>query len=138
MAESLTLQVPNKHDAIEPASTAAETWLEQQGAGPQAAYLVLLAIEELVTNCIKYAYDDEEEHTITIALSENAGTVTMMVVDDGHPFDPLGAPPPDRDVPVEDRSVGGLGLFLLRNMADVVTYERRDGTNRLTLTKRLV
>lgn len=55
MSESLTIEVRNTYDAIASAAEAAEAWLEQNGAGPRAAFVILLAIEELVTNCIKYA-----------------------------------------------------------------------------------
>lgn len=137
MGESLTLEVRNSPDAIAPASETAEAWLAARAAGPEAAYLVLLAIEELVTNCIKYAYSDTAEHTIAIVLSADAGALTMTFVDDGRPFDPLAVPAPDLDATAAGRRVGGLGIFLLRNLADTMTYERRDGANRLTLTKRL-
>ena len=59
----------------------------------------------------------------------------MTVIDDGHPFDPLAVPMPSLHADLEHRAVGGLGIFLLRQLADHVAYERRDGTNRLTLTK---
>lgn len=137
MGESFTLELRNRPDAIVPASEAAEAWLEQHSAGPEAAYLILLAIEELVTNCIKYAYDDTAEHTIAIVLSADARALTMTFVDDGRPFDPLSAAAPDLDAAAAERSVGGLGIFLLRSLADGMTYERRDGANRLTLTKRM-
>jgi serine/threonine-protein kinase RsbW len=137
VCESLSLHVRNTVDAITPASEAAEAWLGEQQTSPEAGFLVSLAIEELVTNCIKYGYDDAGEHTIDIELSLAGHTLTMIVVDDGHPFDPLAAPPPDLSLAIEDRPIGGLGIHLLRELADDVTYERRDGTNRLTLTKRM-
>jgi anti-sigma regulatory factor (Ser/Thr protein kinase) len=61
----------------------------------------------------------------------------MTVVDDGHEFDPLAKEAPDLTLSVEDRPIGGLGIHLLRNLTDGMSYERRDGLNRLTLTKRL-
>jgi anti-sigma regulatory factor (Ser/Thr protein kinase) len=146
VGESLTLEVRNTHDAIAPASRRAETWLGGKGAGPKAVYLVLLALEELVTNCIKYAYDDRDEHIIRVNLSiedssceESPGgrKLRMTVIDDGRPFDPLQVPAPDLCSEAEDRQAGGLGLFLLRQMADGAGYERRNGTNRLTLIKRM-
>lgn len=137
MAETLTLEVHNSHDSIAAAIGPAEAWLEQHGAGPDAAYLALLAIEELVTNSMKYGYDDGAEHTIEIVFTVEGATLTVTVIDDGRPFDPLAAPEPDLDVPVEERGAGGLGIFLLRKMADAMSYERRDGTNRVTLSRRL-
>lgn len=135
MGDSVRIEVRNARDAIAPASEAAESWLGQHQVGPEATYLVLLAIEELVTNCIKYAYDDAGEHIITILLSIADRTLKMEVIDDGHPFDPLTAPEPDLALDLKDREQGGLGIFMLRQLSDGMAYERRDGTNRLTLTK---
>ncbi len=137
MGESLTIEVKNTHDSIAPAAEKAEAWLDAYDPSPKAMYLVPLAIEELVTNCIHYGYDDAREHTILITLSVADQTLTMTVEDDGHEFDPLARETPDLDAPAEDRPIGGLGIHLLRNLADDMAYERRDGTNRLTLTKRL-
>jgi anti-sigma regulatory factor (Ser/Thr protein kinase) len=137
VGESLTIEVPNSRDAIARAGGEAERWLESYQPAPQVLNLVLLAIEELVTNCIEYGYDDADEHTIVIVLSVSDGDLTMDVIDDGHPFDPLTAPPPDFSIDIQDRPTGGLGIYLLRKLADRISYERRDGTNRLTLTKRL-
>ncbi len=137
MAECLTLELRNSRDAIVPASAQAEQWLVERNASPQTLNLVILAIEELVMNCINYGYDDSNEHTIVIELAVDGETLSMTVIDDGHPFDPLHAPEPDFAVPIEDRKAGGLGIYLLRSLADDMAYERRDGANRLTLKKQL-
>jgi anti-sigma regulatory factor (Ser/Thr protein kinase) len=137
VSESLQLRVPSAIDAIAPASGAAEAWLGDKGASPDAAFLVSLAIEELVTNCIKYGYDDGGDHVVDITLSLTKEMLTMVVVDDGRAFNPLELPPPDTSMSIEDRPIGGLGIHLLRQMSDDMQYERRDSTNRLTLIKRL-
>ena len=137
VGESLTIEVPNSRDAIPRAGGEAQRWLESYQPAPQVLNLVLLAIEELLVNCIDYGYDDSDEHTIVIELSIDEQNLIMTVIDDGHPFDPLNAPAPDLSLQVQDRPVGGLGIHLLRQLADHVAYQRRDGTNRITLTKRL-
>jgi len=134
---SLTIEVPNSRDAIAGASADAEAWLREHKASLKITNLVLLAIEELVINCIDYGYDDSAEHTIVIDLSIDEQNLTITVIDDGHPFDPLTAPAPNFSVDVQDRPVGGLGIHLLKQLADQVAYERRDSTNRITLTKRM-
>lgn len=137
MVESLTLHVENSNDAIAPATESAEAWLSARQLPPEASFLVALAIEELVTNCIKYGYDDGLKHTISVVLSVADGTLTLDFVDDGHEFNPLEAPPPDLTLSIEDRPIGGLGIHLLRELTDELTYERRDSTNRVTLVKRM-
>jgi serine/threonine-protein kinase RsbW len=137
VGESLTIHVRNKGEAIAPANEAAETWLATQEISPEASFFAGLTIEELVTNCIKYGYDDSGEHTIDIELSVADHTLTITVVDDGHAFDPLAAPPPDMSEAIEDRPIGGLGIHMLRELADNMTYERRENKNRVTLKKRM-
>jgi serine/threonine-protein kinase RsbW len=137
VGESLTIEVRNSRDAIASASAEAENWLQSYRPSPKVLNLVLLAIEELVTNWIQYGYDDAETHTVVIVLSMNDSNLTMKVIDDGHPFDPFTLPPPDFSLGIQDRPTGGLGIHLLRQLADHIEYERRDGTNRLTLTKRM-
>jgi serine/threonine-protein kinase RsbW len=137
VGESLTIEVRNSPHAIALASVEAEVWLQSYHPSPKVLNLVLLAIEELVSNCIRYGYDDSEEHTVVIVLWMNDSNLTMKVIDDGHPFDPLTLPPPDFSLDIQDRPTGGLGIHLLRQLADHIEYERRDGTNRLTLTKRM-
>jgi anti-sigma regulatory factor (Ser/Thr protein kinase) len=131
------LHVRNTPEAIGPASDAAEAWLQDQGASEKASYLVRLAIEELVTNSIKFGYDDSQEHVIDIALTVSDGQLMMVVTDDGRAFDPLAAPSPDLSHKLADRALGGLGIHSLRHLADVMSYERRDDKNRLTIIKRM-
>jgi serine/threonine-protein kinase RsbW len=137
VAESLTLEVRNSNAAIKPASDAAELWLKRFQPSPESLFFVLLTIEELVTNCIKYGYDDSSEHTIVVELSVADHVLTVTVTDDGHPFDPLSVPPPNLSLDIQDRPIGGLGIFLLRELADQIAYERRDSKNCLTLTKQI-
>jgi serine/threonine-protein kinase RsbW len=136
MNDSLTLQVRNVVEAIRPASQAAEAWLDRCGLPADARFFVSLAIEELVTNCIKHAYDDAEEHSIEIVLSVTGQALTMLVIDEGQAFDASQVPPPDLSLALEQRPIGGLGIHLLRELSDGMSYERREGKNRLTLTKR--
>jgi anti-sigma regulatory factor (Ser/Thr protein kinase) len=135
---TLTLDIPGTIEAIRPATEQAEAWLAGQQVSFEAMYLASLAIEEIVTNCIKYGYTgDPKAHTIHVAFSVKDRTLGIEVADDGNPFNPLDAKAPDLSLAVEDRPVGGLGLHLLRELADAVSYERRDGSNVLRLTKRM-
>lgn len=137
MGESFSIEVRNREEAIAPAMEAAEAWLELIEAAPRIVYFVDLAIEEIVTNCIHYGYSDGQEHAIQITLTVADGTITVKIVDDGDAFDPLAAPTPDFSIAIHNRTEGGLGIHLLRNLADRVLYERRDGTNEITLVKKL-
>ncbi len=137
VGESLRIEVPNTRQGLASASAQADAWTETHAVPPKASYLALLAIEELVTNCIEYGYDDAAEHVIEIDISIANGVLSMMFIDDGHAFNPLAAAAPDPSLEVEERPIGGLGIHMLRKLSDSMEYERRDGTNRVTLTKHM-
>jgi serine/threonine-protein kinase RsbW len=71
-------------------------------------------------------------------LSQQGDLVSMEISDDGIPYDPLTAPPPDLESDLDDRPVGGLGVFLIRELMDSVSYRFEDGRNHLLVTKALV
>ncbi|MCK9588213.1 MAG: ATP-binding protein [Terrimicrobiaceae bacterium] len=120
---------------IPPASDAVERFLAGQGASQEILYLARLVIEELVTNTIKYGYDDHAPHEIRIGARIVNRTLVLEVSDDGHPFNPLDIPEPDTHLPAHERPIGGLGLHLVRRMTDSLRYERRDGRNIVTVRK---
>ena len=134
---SITLHVRATIEAIRPATVQAEEWMSEQRVSTDAFFLASLAIEELVTNCIGYGYDDSKDHMIDIVLTVDDGAMRIEVIDDGRPFNPLEAPEPDMSLAMKDRPIGGLGIHLMRELADEATYERRDCTNRLVLLKRM-
>lgn len=110
---------------------------EREGLSQEIAYLVKLALEEVLMNVINHGHSDRGEHQVDISLTLTDEAVTVDVVDDGRPFDPLTqAPRPDIDASVKDRRIGGLGVYLIREMMDDVRYRRERGRNRLVMTKR--
>lgn len=94
-----------------------------------------LALEEAVSNVMLYAYDDDLPHTVLVRLAREAGCVRATIEDEGTAFNPLDAPTPDLDVPIEQRQIGGLGIFFVQELMDEVTYARRNGKNVLDLVK---
>lgn len=110
-------------------------FLEENNVPQSAIFAVELTLEELVTNTIKYGYDDEEEHEIDVVVAVGEAAVTVTVSDDGHEFDPLGAAAPDLESAAEDREIGGLGIHLLKNLMSDLRYERVGGRNIVTAVK---
>ena len=93
-----------------------------------------LSLDELITNTINYSYQDTGEHEIRITLTEADGSLVVVLEDDGVEFDPFtDAPDPDLDSDVEERPIGGLGVYFVKTLMDEVAYERFDGRNRITL-----
>jgi anti-sigma regulatory factor (Ser/Thr protein kinase) len=92
-------------------------------------------LEEIVTNVICHGCCDGSHASIEVELALQPDELVMTVEDSATPFDPLQAPAPDLEAALEDRPIGGLGVHLVRKLMDRVTYERRDGKNRLVMSK---
>jgi anti-sigma regulatory factor (Ser/Thr protein kinase) len=135
MPDELTLQIKTTFAAVHSANEAASQWLAERHAPGNIQYLANLVIEELVTNCIKYGYEDHGEHDVEVRVQLSANELAVIVTDDGNPFNPLELPAPDLQAPVADRPIGGLGIHLLRQMSDRMDYVRADGKNQVTVRK---
>ena len=96
-----------------------------------------LALEEAVTNVIMYAYPEGSDGLVDIEAVIHKDMLKFIIADSGKPFDPTAAPEADITLDVDDRPIGGLGIFLVRNIMDSVFYKREDGKNILTMTKNL-
>jgi serine/threonine-protein kinase RsbW len=99
---------------------------------------VNLILDEMVSNVIKYGYDDRDEHRIDVQVAVDEGLVTIRIEDDGREFNPLAAPEPHHlDLPIEQRPIGGLGVHIVKTTVDGGEYRRADGRNILILKKRV-
>ena len=101
----------------------------------EVAFAVNLALDEILTNTISYGYDDDEPHRIEITVGPEAESLAIVIVDDSAAFDLSSAPTPDIGTSLEERPLGGLGLFLVHQMMDSVEYRREEGRNIVTLKK---
>jgi anti-sigma regulatory factor (Ser/Thr protein kinase) len=95
-----------------------------------------LCLNEIVTNVIHYAYADRGAHEIRIFLEREGEDLRATVEDDGRPFNPLEKEPPAIPASLEEARVGGWGIPIVRAFADDLSYERRNGRNRLTIISR--
>lgn len=97
-----------------------------------------LALEEAVTNVMMYAYPEGTDGLVEIKAIIRKDSLEFIVADSGMPFDPTAAPAADISLDVEDRPIGGLGIFLVRNIMDEVQYTRSEnGKNILSMIKKL-
>jgi anti-sigma regulatory factor (Ser/Thr protein kinase) len=107
------------------------------GLKSSTIYALDLALEEMITNIIKYGYDDRREHAIKVVVDIAGEAVYMLIEDDGHEFDPLSQNSPELDVDIADRQIGGVGIFLTLNMVNEINYSREDNKNKLRITVNL-
>jgi sigma-B regulation protein RsbU (phosphoserine phosphatase) len=96
-----------------------------------------LALEEAVVNVMNYAYPKGTVGTVTIDAEASDERLKFVITDQGAPFDPTAKEDADITLSVEDRPIGGLGIFLVRQLMDSINYERVNGCNVLTLRKKL-
>ncbi|MBR1549189.1 MAG: ATP-binding protein [Bacteroidales bacterium] len=96
-----------------------------------------LAMEEAVVNVMNYAYPKDTVGNVDIDAEFADGRLTFVLSDSGTPFDPTQAGTPDLTLEAEDRPIGGLGIFLVRQIMDHVDYQYSDGKNILTLSKNI-
>ena len=105
---------------------------------PDIVFNLNLVLEEAVVNIINYAYPKEEHEFIYLSARMNEGSIVLVLTDTGKEFDPTAAPEADVTLSAEDRQIGGLGIFLIRQIMNEVKYERIEGKNVLTLEKKLL
>ena len=104
---------------------------------PDVIFNLTLVLEEAVVNVINYAYPKEEHEYIYLSARMHEGSIVLVLTDTGKEFDPTAAPEADVTLSAEDRQIGGLGIFLIRQIMNEVKYERIEGENVLTLEKKL-
>lgn len=108
---------------------------EEVRAYPPVSYAIRLACEEVIVNIIQYAYPTGADGYIRVNLSVESKRLRIEISDGGIPFNPIDKPLPDITLEAEEREIGGLGIFLTRQMMDVAEYEYKEGENRLLLIK---
>lgn len=103
----------------------------------EQGYLMRLAIEEIATNLIKYGYAHMSPGPIQVCCAYENGRLRLVVRDRGQPFDPREAPAPDLTSDIRSRAVGGLGIFLVRQLSDQLLYhhDAASGWNELVVLK---
>ena len=136
MSAKLSLKFKSDREELDGITAAVEALSADEAWSTDLLFRINLVIEELVLNIIDYGYDDNDQE-IELNFKSDANSVTIDITDEGRAFDPLNdAPEPDIDSPLEERHVGGLGVYLARTMMDELTYRRENSRNHLTLVKR--
>ena len=133
--DALDISLGNDLREIAGVAAKIDEFCAAQALAPQIAYAVNLAIDEVLTNTISYGYDDEDPHRIELIVDLESDRLVVVIVDDSRAFDPSLVREADVEAPLEERALGGLGLFLVQQMMDGVEYQRRAGCNVVTLTK---
>ena len=132
------LEVTISNDLAELARLAGlvEDYVERQGLPDRIAFNLNLCLDELITNIVSYGYDDSHHHDIHVRFSLDNGRLITEIFDDGKEYNPFTeTPEPDVELDVDDRPIGGLGVFLVKEFMDRTDYRREGGKNVVTLEK---
>ena len=129
---------PAKTDALSEVLGFVEETLESYECSMKNQTAICVAIEEVFVNVASYAYGEGSgDVTLDIGFDEANRDVTFRLIDQGVPFDPLKKPDPDITLAIEERQVGGLGIFIVKKTMDTVHYAYEDGKNILTMIKKI-
>jgi sigma-B regulation protein RsbU (phosphoserine phosphatase) len=130
------ITLPNDVEEVPRLAAFVDQVCEEAGYSMEMTMDMNLAIEEAVVNVMDYAYEEGTKGNVHIEAEADASQLTIIISDWGKPFDPTSKPDVDTSMSAEERDIGGLGIHLVRQIMDSVSYERIQDTNRLTLRKK--
>ncbi|MGN0222054.1 MAG: ATP-binding protein [Prevotella sp.] len=127
----------NRIDELHALTAFIQAYCESCQLSSEVVFNLQLALEECVTNVIMYAYPAGEQHSILVSAELQEPHLVFTIEDTGLPFDPTKVSQADTTQPAEVRPIGGLGIFLARQLVDTMTYRRETDKNILTLRKKV-
>jgi len=136
MDTSCTKTFPGRFDSLKDISEFARQAAEASGFDEDTVYQVQLAVDEACSNIIEHAYGGEGHGDIECTCRAEPSGLTVTLRDKGRPFDPTSVPEPSLHTDLQDRQMGGLGVYLIRKLMDEVHFKCTDSGNVLTLVKR--
>jgi serine/threonine-protein kinase RsbW len=135
MKKKLTLK--NQVGELERVNQFIEEIGEELGLDMELQMNLNLVMEEMVSNVIFYAYPEGKTADIELQAESNGKELTFVLSDQGKEFDPTAKEDADPDVNPIDREIGGMGIYIVKNIMNHVTYQRLEGKNLLTMTKKI-
>lgn len=137
MKKSLTVKAESEN--LREVTEFVENMLTEKGCPEESHALIAIILEEIFINIASYAYskeDSSENNTAEIECEiSDEGTVQLTFIDNGVQYNPLEKKDPLINAAVEERQIGGLGIFMVKNMVDRMVYEYKDGKNILKIEK---
>ena len=131
------LVLPNDIETIPQLNEFIDSVAEEVGLEMSLTMSLNLALEEAVVNVMEYAYPEGQKGNVEIEVTADQEWMTFVIADTGIAFDPTMKEDADTTLSAEERPIGGLGIFLVRQLMDVIDYKREGNKNVLTLQKKL-
>ena len=134
---TMKLTIENDIKNLDKVAHLIEEFSEANELSPKISFEINLVLDELITNTISYGYDDESEHVINITIEKSDNLVKIEIIDDGKEFNPLVAKEADINLPLADKQIGGLGIHLIKQKVDEISYKRENGINIISMKKKV-
>ena len=129
MADGFAMTLQNDLAEVARAAETLAALLTHQNTAAAVEHVANLALEEILVNIIRHAYRPGEKKTIEFSAAVRDAALLLRFEDSGPPFDPTHAPEPDTNQALAERPIGGLGIHLVRKMAQSMTYVRQGDRN---------
>jgi len=133
---SISIALTNNRYELVRLAEAVERFGAEQHLPNDTLTNINLVLDEVVSNVIKYGRAGDSDGAINVSLVREGGRLTIEVSDDGIAFNPLEATPPNLDLPIMERPVGGLGIHIVKALTETAAYRREHERNYLTMTMR--
>lgn len=132
------ITLPAVIESIETATDFVNGILEDAGCSVRAQIQLDVALDELLSNVARYAYDGGEgDFTVSVEILEDPKRAVLTITDEGIPYDPLQKEDPDVTLATDERDIGGLGIFIVKKSMDDITYAYEGGKNILSIFKKI-
>ena len=128
------IRVPARLESLQPLLQFVEACAKGQDFGKARRWEIELVMEEILVNIFNYAYPDRQGDVGIACRSDDDGKLLVEITDQGIPFDILSLNDPDLQAGIEERNIGGLGVFFVKQLIRDIRYRRESGRNILTLT----
>lgn len=131
------LSIENKIENLNKLAEFIENFGEEHELSPKNIFELNLILDELITNIISYAYEDDSDHAIELEINKEKDELKIQLIDDGKEFNPLEKEEVKLDEDLDERKIGGLGIHIVKEKTDEIKYKRESNKNILMLKKKL-
>ncbi|MAT56621.1 MAG: serine/threonine protein kinase [Ignavibacteriae bacterium] len=131
------LSIENKIENLNKLAEFIENFGEEHELSPKNIFELNLILDELITNIISYAYEDDSDHIIELDINKEKDELKIQLIDDGKEFNPLEKEEVKLDEDLDERKIGGLGIHIVKEKTDEIKYKRESNKNILMLKKKL-
>ena len=137
MSTNKTVRITNQRDQVDTVRKFFDEYSKENKLTEKTVHDIQMALDELLTNIVNYGYEDSDEHKIDVRFGINDDAVRVEIIDDSKPYNILEQENPDISLSVEDKPIGGLGIFLIKKLMSNVDYYTEEGKNHLVMIKEL-